>query len=179
MTSMTALWVTDMDFAFGTLAAHRARRDKWDQRWMALARHFATFSEDRSRQVGCVVVGEGQTLLSQGWNGFPRGVNGHIDQRHERPEKYEWTKHAEENAIANAARQGTRLMGATMYLPWYPCAGCAGDIVQAGIKELVVIASDPRDDRWGESMERAETILAEGGVIVRTLPGDPPEKING
>lgn len=164
--------------AFGEILARDRKiassAANWDQRWMDLARFFAGWSKDRSRQVGCVIVDEDRGLVSQGWNGFARGVNDDIDQRHERPEKYEWTKHAEENAFLNAARMGISTKGCTMYLPWFPCANCAGDIVQAGIVELVTIASDDSDPQWGESMARARTILAEGGVKVRTMPGEVP-----
>lgn len=150
------------------------RQKMWDERWMSLALHFASWSKDRSRQIGCVIVGSGNSLVSQGWNGFPRGVNDAIGERHERPVKYEWTKHAEENAFLNAARLGISTHGCTLYIPWFPCANCAGDIVQAGIYQVVCYPYDKNDPSWGENMRRAETILKEGRVLVRTIPGEPP-----
>jgi len=54
-----------------------------------------------------------------------------------RPAKYRWTEHAERNAIFSAARMGVSIVGATMYLPWFPCAECARAIVQSGIGALV------------------------------------------
>jgi len=147
----------------------------WDERWMGLALHYASFSKDRSRQVGCVIVGPGNTQISEGWNGFPRGINDDVECRHERPEKYLWTKHAEENAITNAARKGVSTLGATIYIPWFPCANCAGDIIQAGIAEVVAYVLDPQDSNWHGNMLLASDMLREAGVIVRYIPGSPPE----
>lgn len=163
-----------IDKAVRQMRQSRERKTRFDERWMGLARHISTWSEDRSRQVACVIVDRDQVLVSIGWNGFPRGVNGSIDERHERPQKYDWTKHAEENAIANAARKGNSTNGCTLYVPWYPCAGCAGDIVQAGINEIVTFEPDWNDPTYAESFKRASQILHEGGVFVRTMAGDPP-----
>ena len=143
----------------------------WDERWMGLALHYASFSKDRSRQVGCVIVGPGNTQISEGWNGFPRGIDDDVDCRHERPEKYLWTKHAEENAIVNAARKGVSTLGATIYIPWFPCANCAGDIIQAGITNVVCYRFDMEDPIWGENMKIAWNMLTESGVIVTILDG--------
>ena len=156
------------------IVGYWAREATWDNRWMSLALLFASWSKDRSRQVGCVIVDEDNGLISQGWNGFPRGVDDEPDDRHERPAKYEWTKHAEENAFLNAARKGISTKGCTIYIPWFPCANCAGDIVQAGIREVVCFEFDRSDPHWGANMERAETILREGNVKVRIIPGSPP-----
>lgn len=150
----------------------------WDQRWMDLAKHFASWSKDRSRKVGCVIIDEDKGLVSQGWNGFARGVNDDIDERHDRPQKYEWTKHAEENAFLNAARKGISVKGCTIYIPWFPCANCAGDIVQTGIKNVVCYRPDPEDLKWVANMSRARIILQEGGVNIRYIIGSPPVSLN-
>ena len=49
--------------------------DKWDERYLALAAEIATWSKDPSTQVGAVTVGSKKEVLSQGFNGFPRGIN--------------------------------------------------------------------------------------------------------
>jgi dCMP deaminase len=166
-----------MDAPFGDLVLPsevRAKQLSWDKRWMGLALHYASFSKDRSRQVGCVIVGPGNTQISEGWNGFPRGINDDVDCRHERPEKYLWTKHAEENAITNAARKGVSTMGATIYIPWFPCANCAGDIIQSGISTVVAYYPDAQDPVWGANMAQSQHMLEEAGVVVRFIPGSPP-----
>jgi dCMP deaminase len=47
------------------------------------------------------------------------------------------TVHAEANAIAQAARHGTPLEGATIYVNTFPCWPCFRLLVSAGIAEVV------------------------------------------
>jgi dCMP deaminase len=136
----------------------------WDKRMMQVAKLAASWSKDRSVGVGCVIASPDHAMLSSGFNGFPRGVNDNVEERHQRPAKYKFTEHAERNAIYNAARHGIKLEGATIYLPWYPCADCARAIVQSGIKTMVATAPNLEDPRWGEDFKASVTILAEGNV---------------
>jgi len=48
-----------------------------------------------------------------------------------------FTLHAEQNAIAYAAKQGISLDGCTMYVTTFPCAECSKLLVQAGITRVV------------------------------------------
>lgn len=145
-----------------------SRTAKWDRRFLELAYQIGLWSKDRSTRVGAVIVGPDLEIRSTGYNGFPRGVNDDVDERHERPQKYLWTEHAERNAIYNAARFGTPLKGCTLYLMWFPCADCARAIVQVGITNLVSMRVPDWDhERWGTSFRCADTILREGGVAIR------------
>lgn len=139
----------------------------WDQYFMDIAKAVSARSKDRSTKVGCVIVGPDKGIRSTGYNSFPRGINDNIEGRHQRPEKYAWTEHAERNAIYAAARTGTPTEGCTAYLPWFPCMDCARALVQAGIKEVVGVKPDLSDARWGADFARAETLFAEAGVAVR------------
>jgi dCMP deaminase len=49
--------------------------NKWDERYLSLAKEIATWSKDPSTQVGAVIVGSKKEVLSQGFNGFPRNIN--------------------------------------------------------------------------------------------------------
>jgi dCMP deaminase len=139
----------------------------WDTYFMQLAEHVATRSKDASTQVGAVLV-RSRNIISTGYNGFPRGVNDNIPARHERPEKYQWTVHAEENAILNASRNGVATDGATVYVtPLAPCIQCAKAIVQSGIKEVVYEVHGDQS-RWAESTEAARNLLSASGVVVRS-----------
>ncbi len=140
---------------------------KWDQRYMDLANHIANWSKDRSTKVGCVIVGPDNEARSIGFNGFPRGVDDEVDERHERPAKYAWTEHAERNAIYSAARVGVSLKGCTMYLPWFPCMDCARAVVQAGITELVAMEPNLDDAKWGQDFRSAILLFREAGLKVR------------
>jgi deoxycytidylate deaminase len=63
------------------------------------------FSKDRSTKVGAYFVHASDfSKLAEGYNGFPRGCNDDLEVRHQRPQKYDYTEHAERNAIFNAVR---------------------------------------------------------------------------
>ena len=47
------------------------------------------------------------------------------------------TIHAEQNAIAWAAREGIALKGGTIYSTLFPCQSCAKLILQTGLREVV------------------------------------------
>lgn len=134
---------------------------------MELALHIAAWSKDRSTKVGAVIVGPDNDVRATGYNGFPRGIDDDIGNRHDRPHKYRWTEHAERNAIYNAARGGVALAGCRMYLPWFPCMDCARAIVQSGLSELVALEPDVTHATWGEDFRYALELLGEAGVTVR------------
>lgn len=142
----------------------------WDRRFFALAEHVGSWSKDRSRRVGCVIVDRDRGVRAIGYNGFPRGVNESPEARHARPAKYLWTEHAERNAIYQAARIGVPLAGCSMYLPWFPCMDCARAIVQAGIERLVAFEPDLGDAQWGEHFRAALELLREAKVDVVWFP---------
>ena len=140
---------------------------KWEKRYLDLAKHIAGWSKDPSRKIGAVAVGSKGQILAQGYNGFPRGCNDEIEERHERPAKYDWVLHAEENAIMNAARHGQKTMGADMYVNWFPCAKCAGMIVNAGIRRIFCDKEpDFNNPQFGAGFKLALQKLDEGGVEV-------------
>ncbi len=138
----------------------------WDHYFLEHARVAATRSKDPSSQVGAIIVRD-RTILSTGYNGFPRGVNDDIPERYERPTKYTWVVHGEENAILNACRNGVGVMGATLYVtPFAPCVPCAKAIIQSGIREVVIDARI-ENPRWVEEFKVADTILKAAKVLVR------------
>ena len=140
----------------------------WDERWMDLCNLAASWSKDRSTGVGAVIVDDRNVLVSIGGNGFPRGINDDVDERHERPAKYSWTAHAEENAIVNAAgKGGGGTVGCKMYVNWYPCCPCARMIIQAGITELIGREPDWSHHRFGSDFAIVKEMLEEAGVKVR------------
>lgn len=107
--------------------------------WIDQADRVSKESKDRSTKVGCVIISSDGQILSTGWNGFPRGVDDDDELKHMRPAKYEWTEHAERNAIYNAAREGIKIKGGTAYLNWepYPCVECMRGLHQSGIVRIV------------------------------------------
>jgi dCMP deaminase len=142
-------------------------KTNWDLRFMQLSDHIAQWSKDRSSKVGAVIVLD-KNPVSMGYNGFPRGCEDDLEERHERPLKYSWVLHAEENAIVNAARNGQRTLGSDMYVNWFPCSRCAGEIVNAGIKRIFC-DKEPDwtvEDTWTADHKIAKQKLHEGGVEI-------------
>lgn len=70
--------------------------------------------------------------------------------------------HAESNAVINAARQGSQVLGGTMYVTGTPCYRCAPQIVNAGITR-VVYASEYRPDG------RALALFDEANILLEKL----------
>lgn len=142
--------------------------DKWTGRYLRLAKEVGSWSKDPSTQVGAVVIGSKGQVLSQGYNGFPRGIGDSNARLQDRQSKYKYIVHAEMNAIYNATYNGVSLDGATLYVSGLPvCGECAKGVIQVGIKEVVTEKMDV-PEKWKESCEEAKKLLEEAGVKVRT-----------
>jgi len=138
--------------------------NKWDERYLALAAEVATWSKDPSTQVGAVTVGSKKEVLSQGFNGFPRGIHDTDERYNHRETKYKFVVHAEMNAIYNATYSGTSLDGATLYVHGLPiCSECAKGIIQVGIKKVVIEKSKELDN-WNESVQLSQAMFDEAGI---------------
>ena len=135
----------------------------WDKTFLNLCDEIAQRSKDPSTKVGACIVAPDRTIVSMGYNGFPRGCNDAQALYEDRHVKLMRTIHAEVNAIITARRD---LTGCTLYVsPLHPCANCAAIIVQAGIKRVVYKASD-EVPRWADSFQNAATMFLEAGVKV-------------
>jgi dCMP deaminase len=140
--------------------------NKWSRRYLDIAKEVATWSKDPSKKIGAITVGNKGQILSQGYNGFPRGVKDTISRYNVREEKYKYVVHGEMNAIYNACNSGVSLNGATLYVTGLPvCSECAKGIIQVGIK--MVIMEYPKDipDFWRESMQLTNQMFQEAGVV--------------
>ena len=146
-----------------------AMSDKWDIRFLELAKHISGWSKDPSTKVGCVVVGEDREIRSTGFNGFPRGISDDNERLTDRSKKYPLICHAEENAIMHAARIGISLKGSTAFVTWPPCSRCARSLIQAGVQEIVYPVTDGIPERWMEDFTISNGMLLEAGIVVRTV----------
>lgn len=152
--------------------------DKWNYRFMEIALHISSWSKDPNTKVGSVVVGPDKEIRSQGYNGFPRGVDDNVPERHVRPTKYAFYEHSERNAIYNAVKFGACLEGCTLYVTMPPCADCARGIIQAGIKHVYYL--EPGADKvrklpngnWRDTVEDSFAMFKEAGVNVTVLNRD-------
>lgn len=143
----------------------------WDARFVEMARLVGSWSKDPSTQVGAVIVRPDRTIVSVGYNGFPRGTDDYHQLLADRATKLKRTVHAEVNAILSARE---RLDGCTLYVtPLHPCAACAGIIVQSGVKHIVAhMAKDAHPD-WAEDFKAATRMFKEAGVEVTLVTATP------
>lgn len=136
----------------------------WDRRFLALAHHVSGWSKDPSTKVGAVIVRPNRTIVSLGYNGFPRGTEDYHQLLDDRDTKLKRTVHAEVNAILTAQES---LNGCVLYVtPLHPCATCAGIIIQSGIKRVVAKFAKAPKTEWAEDMKAATRMFKEAGVDV-------------
>jgi len=132
----------------------------WDERFLGLAQHIATFSKDPSTKVGAVIADSHHRIVSMGYNGFPRGVQDTPERLTDREKKYEMVVHAEINAILFAQCDLSRMTLYTYPLP--PCSRCAALIINSGLR--AVVAPPVTQTRWVESCSLALDMFDEAGV---------------
>ena len=140
----------------------------WNARYMAMAKEISLWSKDPNTKVGAVAVGTKGQILSQGYNGFPRGIFDTEERLNDRPTKYKYVVHAEMNVIYNATYSGVSLDGAKLFVYGLPvCNECCKGIIQVGIKE-VYVAQECIDIRpmWFESWTQSLDMFNESGVKV-------------
>lgn len=132
-------------------------------RFFEIAKNVGSWSKDPSRGIGAIIVGKYEQIISQGYNGFPRGIQDTPERLNHRPTKYKYVVHAEANAIYNAIHNGANLEGASIVVTGLPvCSECAKAIIQVGIK-YVYMDTKPADT-WKESCELALSMFDEVGV---------------
>jgi dCMP deaminase len=121
-------------------------RASWDEYFMQIAQEVATRSTCDRKHVGAVIVRD-KNILATGYNGSIRGL-GHCDQEGHMLEDGHCVRtiHAEANAIIQAAKNGTRIEHATLYVSASPCWGCFKMIANAGLVR-VVYGEFYRDER--------------------------------
>jgi len=134
---------------------------------MGIARLVAGRSTCLRRSVGAVLVRD-KHILATGYNGAPRGLahcaelGGCYRDQHGIPsgQRHEVCRgaHAEQNAIAQAARFGVETDGATLYITNHPCVICAKILINAGIARIVYAEGYP-DELAAAILEEAKLKL--------------------
>jgi dCMP deaminase len=140
----------------------------WHEYFRNIVHQIKLKSKDERTQIGALIVGVDNEIVSSGYNSFPRGIVDDIKERQERPEKYYWFEHAERNAIYNAARIGVSTKGCTMYLTCgIPCSDCCRGIINAGIKSIYCESvGGAVGKKWDESAARSLEMFKEAGVKI-------------
>ena len=134
-------------------------RASWDEYFMAIATQGATRATCDRKHVGAVIVRD-KSILATGYNGSVRGL-GHCDEEGHLLEDGHCVRtiHAEANAIVQAARNGVRIEGGTIYVTASPCWGCFRMIANAGLVKIV-FGEFYRDERIFEFATRLGLELA-------------------
>ncbi|NIO09380.1 MAG: dCMP deaminase [Deltaproteobacteria bacterium] len=117
----------------------------WDQYFMTITRQVAERSTCSRAKVGAVIVRD-RNILATGYNGAPAGMPhcteagcliyesktpyGEVEQNCFR------TIHAEINAIAQAAKNGSNIKDSSIYVTHTPCIHCIKVLVNTGIKNV-------------------------------------------
>ena len=145
------------------------KRPSWDEYFMKVALLVAERSTCLRRRVGAVLVKDRQ-ILATGYNGAPRKIT-HCDvagclrkelkvpsgQRHEICRGL----HAEQNVILQATWHGVSAKDSILYITNSPCSICAKMLINAGIREIVVL------DEYPDKM--ALEFLKESGIKIRKI----------
>jgi dCMP deaminase len=146
----------------------------WDEYFYNVSITVGRNSKCLSRRIGAVLV-EDKSIISTGYNGPPRGIptcdmRWQIDSVfREKYKDVDFSKkicprksigfksgqgleicvagHAERNALINAARNGIKTKGTTLYMSCgVPCSACLVEIINAGVVEIVVTSMRTYDE---------------------------------
>lgn len=133
--------------------------NKFDGKYLRMAKIWASNSYCKRRQVGALLVKDNM-IISDGYNGTPSGFENVCEDENGVTKPY--VLHAEANAITKIARSGNSAEGATLYVTASPCVECSKLIIQSGIKRVVYSEEYRLDDgvrllkRAGVEVEKLE-----------------------
>lgn len=150
-------------------------RPDWQTYFMKMAFLISERSTCLRRKVGALIVLNNQ-IISTGYNGAPKMVphcseTGCLRAQMNVPsgQNHELCRgvHAEQNAIIQAAVNGTAIKGSDLYCTNQPCSICAKMLINAEIRTIYV--ADTYEDKL------ARQLLEEAGVNVFHLNMDSNE----
>lgn len=145
----------------------KKKRPTWDEYFLKIADFVSERSTCLRRSVGAILVKD-KKILATGYNGAPANIThcdkaGCIRKKLNIPsgERHELCRglHAEQNALLQAALHGNSVKNAILYATNQPCIICAKMLINAGIKEIVIIG------RYPDKM--AAQFLKKGGIKLK------------
>ncbi|MCX6741927.1 MAG: cytidine/deoxycytidylate deaminase family protein [Candidatus Pacearchaeota archaeon] len=150
------------------------KRPNWDEYFMDIVRAVSSRATCDRGRTACVIVKD-KRILCTGYVGSPIGLShcdevGHLyetryDANGKKTEHCIRTIHAEQNAIAQAARYGIPIDGSTIYMKLEPCFWCVKQMINVGIKRVVCL----KRYHGGELSRKS---LKEAGVKLDVLSED-------
>ncbi len=126
----------------------KVMRPDWDRYFLDIVRSVSKRATCDRGRTACIIVKE-KRIIATGYVGSPIGSPhcddvGHLyeiryDEKGNKTQHCIRTIHGEANAIAQAARYGISVDGATVYMKLAPCFVCAKLMINAGIKRVVCL----------------------------------------
>lgn len=148
-----------------------SKQEKWDNRFMELAKLVGTWCTCNRRNVGAVIVKD-KRIIATGYNGAPSGVENCLERGYCLRNKLQipsgtkaetcYAVHAEQNAITQAAKLGIAVNGSTIYITHQPCTICTRLLINSRIKRIVYGYEYPD--------EFSLQLLNEAGIELKYLP---------
>lgn len=139
----------------------------WDRFYLGMSQYVSTASKDPSTKTGAVIVAADNSVISVGYNGFPKGMPDDDSLYENRDEKYSRIVHCEVNALIFSGRSIPE--GSTLYTyPFLSCDRCIVQMLQAGLRRFVApVATAEQNARWGEAFAKTRRYITEcGGTFV-------------
>lgn len=144
----------------------------WSHVFLNMAFDISFRSKDPSTQAGAVLVNTRNQILGSGFNGPPSQIldtEVPWDERTlEKPNKYQYIIHAEENCILDALSKSNKsdIEGSRMFCTHRPCIGCVLRCIHAGIE----VAYWVRDYENGQNEEHIERLISSQKLVHYTNP---------
>lgn len=147
------------------------KRPNWDEYFFGIIDAIAKRATCDRGRTACVIVRDNM-ILATGYVGAPKGLPscdevGHLMEYTIHSDGVKRghcvrTTHAEQNAIAQAAKHGVAIDGAKMYTKMAPCLHCAKMIINSGISEVVCL-------KGYHAGATAEQFLRDAGVKITII----------
>jgi len=140
-----------------------------DEKWMRYAESLRGLSSCKRRQHGAAIVSScgARTVFGTNHSLDFRECVECIREKENIPSGTCYEKcmsiHAEQDALATAARRGMRTEGGTLYITGCPCVACARMIFQAGIKRVVIGMREPH------AIKETLTLFSDYDIEVRHM----------
>ena len=100
---------------------------------MQVAQIYATLSQCKRLQVGCVIVKD-DSIISIGYNGTPSGEDNTCEYGNNTTKPT--VVHAEDNALRKLTRRSDSAVGSVLFVTTVPCELCAARVVDAGVVKV-------------------------------------------
>jgi len=139
------------------------KADKWDMDFLMDCEFISRKSKDPSTKCGAKIISPNRATVSEGYNGFPMGMDDDPAIYANREKKYEKIIHCEMNALIFAP---VPVVGCTLYTwPLLSCPRCTVHMIQAGIIRFVAPRiPESKVDRWAEKLITSRKFIEEAGA---------------